>query len=93
MKSLKETCTLLEDRKIAILFKVTNVIAKLGNPPMIQVSTLIFPNELEVEVSKPKDKWVREFDNLMVFFEDNIRSWTVDYTNLGKNIYVTVWES
>ena len=35
MKSLKEKCTLLEDRKSAIFFKVIDAIAKLGGSPLI----------------------------------------------------------
>lgn len=90
MKSLKVKCMLLEERKSAIFFKVTNVIAKFGGPPLIQNSTLILSNEMEIELSKLKDKQAREFDNLLYFFEENIQTWSKDYVNLNKNIYVIV---
>ena len=35
MKSLNEKGTLLEDKKSAIFFKVSDFIAKLGGPPII----------------------------------------------------------
>ena len=58
--------------KSATFFKVTDAIAKLGGPPLIHNSTLILPNELEVEVSKLKEKWAEEFDNLSYLSKDSI---------------------
>lgn len=54
---------------------------------------MISPEELEVEVSKLKDKWAKEFDNLLDFSEDSIQTWVVDYINLNNNIYVIVCEA
>ena len=48
---------------------------------------------MEVEVSKLKDKWAKEFDNLKNFSKDNIRAWTVDYVNLNNNIFVIISEA
>lgn len=47
---------------------------------------------MEAEVSKLKDKWAREFDNLFDFSKGNIRMWTMDYANLNNNIYVFICE-
>ena len=58
LKSLKETTTLLEDRKNTIFFKVDNSITELKGPTLIKHSTLITPNEKEIGFSKLKDKWV-----------------------------------
>ena len=90
---LEIKCMLLEDRKSSILFKVTNAIVQLGGPPLIRESTLVSLDDMEVEVSKLKDKWVREFDNLLDFFEDIIRMWTMDYVNVNNNIYVSIREA
>ena len=54
---------------------------------------LISPDELEAKVSKLKDKWVEEFHNMSCFSKDNIRTWTMDYINLNKNIFVIVCEA
>ena len=54
---------------------------------------MIFPNKMEAEVSKLKDKWAREFNNLSYFSKDNIWASTVVYVNLNKNIYVILYES
>lgn len=54
---------------------------------------LISSDELEVVVSKIKDKWDREFDILIYFFEDNIRAWIVDYFNPNNNIFVIICEA
>ena len=59
---------------------------------MIQDSTLISPNELEVEFSKLKEKWAREFNNMSDFSKYSMQTWTMDYVNLN-NIYVTIGES
>ena len=56
LKSLKEKSTLLEDKKSTIFFKVFDVVVELECPPMLRDSTLISPNELELELSKLKDK-------------------------------------
>lgn len=93
MKSLKEKCTLLGDKKSAIFFKVSDTIVELGGPSMIQDSMLILIYDLEVEVSKFKDKWLKEFDNLSDFSEDNIRMRTIDYVNLNNNITIIICES
>lgn len=60
MKYLKEQWTLLEDMKSAIFFKDTDTISELVGPPLIQDSTLISPNELEVKVFKIKKKWTKK---------------------------------
>ena len=70
-----------------------DVIVELGGPSLIQDSMLFFLDELEVEVSKLKDKWSGEFKNLLDFYEDNIQTWTVDYVNLNNNISIIVCES
>lgn len=49
--------TLLEYKKSSIFFKVYSSITELEGLPLIKVSTLISPDELEVELSKLKDKW------------------------------------
>lgn len=54
---------------------------------------LISYDELEVEVSKLKDKWVGEFHRLIDFFKDNIKAWTIDYINLNNNISTIVCEA
>ena len=54
--------------KTTMLFNVADVINELEGSSMIKGSTLISPNELEVELSKLKDKWVKEFDDLSNFF-------------------------
>ena len=38
-------------------------------------------DDLEFELSKLKGKWVGEFDNLLDFFEENIKIWIVSYVN------------
>ena len=63
MNYLKEKCTSLEDKKSTSFFKAFDAIAMLGGSPLVWDSTLIPSDELEVEVSKINDKWVREFDN------------------------------
>ena len=93
MKSLKKKCTFLEDKKGAPFFKVSYAIVELGGPPLFWDSMFISSYELESKVSKIKDKWVRQFDNLMSFSEDDIRAWTVDYINLNNNIWVIISES
>jgi hypothetical protein len=49
MKSLKEKCSPLEDKKSATFFKIIDAIVELGGPPLVQDSTLISFDELEVE--------------------------------------------
>ena len=68
LKSLKENTKLFEDRKSGIFFKVSYAINELEGPPLINGSTLISPDELEVKLSKLKDKWARKFDYLSYFF-------------------------
>ena len=48
---------------------------------------------MEVEVSKIKEKWAEEFDNLTDFSKDNIKSLTIDYVNLDNNILIIVGEA
>ena len=93
LKSFKERCTLMEDKKSPIFFKLSDSTAELGGPPLIQDSTLIFPYEMEVELSKLKDKCVGEFYNMPDFFEDNMRTWIVDYVNLNNTIFFIVGEA
>lgn len=78
--------------KNAIFFKVSSTINELEGPSMIKGSTLISPDELEVELSKLKDKWIREFDDLSYFCKDNMCMWTIDYVNLKNNVYVNIYE-
>lgn len=47
LRSLSERCSLLEDKKYATFFKITDVIVELGGPPVITDSTLITTNDLE----------------------------------------------
>ena len=68
MKTLMEKVTLLEDWNSSIFFKVSDAIKELEGPPLIKDSMLISPNELNVELSKLKGKWVAEFDDLSNFF-------------------------
>ena len=82
MRSVSERCSPIEDIKSANSFNITNIIAELGSPSIIVNSTLIIVDDLEVELSKLKDKWVGEFGSLSNFFDENIRTWTVDYVNL-----------
>ena len=79
----------LEARKNAIFFKAFDAIAKLGGPSLIRDSMLISMNEMEIESSKLKDKWVGEFNDMSYFFEDNMWTWTIDYVNLNNNISIT----
>ena len=44
-------------------------------------------------MSKLTNKWVGEFDSLAYFFEDNIKTWTIDYVNLNNNISTIVCEA
>ena len=44
-------------------------------------------------MSKLKDKWVREFDNLSYFSKESIKTWKVDYVNLNNNILIKVNEA
>ena len=59
LKSLMEKVTLLEDRKSAICFKVYDAIKELEGPPLIKCSRFLLPNELDIELSKLKDKWAK----------------------------------
>ena len=43
-------------------------------------------------MSKLKDKWAIEFNNLMHLSEDDIQTWTVNYVNLNNNIFVIISE-
>lgn len=92
MKSLKKNCSPLKDKKSAMFFKFTNVIAELGGPPLVQDFALIYYDELEAEVSKLKDKWVGEFENLTNFSEEIIKEWILDCVNLNNNISIIVNE-
>ena len=91
-KSFKEKCTSLEDKNTTF-FKTSNAIAEPGGPPLVRDSMLIFSDEMEVEMSKVKDRWAREFNNLIDFFEDNIKARTMDYVNLNNNISVIICEA
>ena len=78
-----------------MFFKITNAIVELGDPPLVWDSALIFVDGLEAEVSKLKDKWVREFDSLTDFSEESIKAWTIDYVNWNNNIPIIfneAWE-
>ena len=86
LRSLNKRYSPVEDRKSATFFKIIDAITELGGPTIIRNSTLIFVDDLEYEVSKLKDKWAREFDILSYFFEENIRTWVVNYVNLNNNI-------
>ena len=62
--SLKKRCSPPEDITSATFFKIIDVIAELGGPPIMRNSTLIIVDNLEFEVSKLKYKQAREFDSL-----------------------------
>ena len=59
---------------------------------MIKRSVLISTNELDDELSKLKDKWVGEFDDLSNFSKDNMCMWTIDYVNLNNKISISISE-
>lgn len=48
---------------------------------------------MEAIVSKIKDKWSGEFENLSYFSKDIIQKWIMDYINLNNNIFVIDCES
>ena len=78
----------------AMFFKIINVIVELEGPPLVQYSTLISSDELEVEMStKLKNKWVEELANLTNFSKENIKAWTIDYVNFNNNISIIVNEA
>ena len=79
--------------KLPYSTKVFDDITELGGPPMTWDSMLISLDELEIEVSKLKDKWPGELDNLSYFSEDNIQTWNMDYINLNNNISIIFYES
>ena len=54
---------------------------------------LILPDELNVELSKIKHKWVGEFNDLSYFFEDIMHMWTIYYVNLNNNISISIFEA
>ena len=85
-----ENVTLLEDQKSAIFFRVFNVVKDLEGPPLIKGSTLISADELDSELSKLKDKWDGQFNDLLYFTEDNMHMWTFDYVNLNKNMSIFI---
>ena len=82
MKSLKEKCSSLEDKKSATFFKIYDAIVELGGPHLVWYSMFISSYEFEFKVSKLKDKWDWEFDSLKNFSEDNIKAWIIYYVNL-----------
>lgn len=51
---------------------MSDVIDELEGPYLIQDSTLISPNEMELVLSKLKDKCVGEFNDMSYFSEDNM---------------------
>ena len=75
------------------LFEFFDAIGELGGPLLVQDSMMISLDELEDEVSKLRDKWVREFDNLTDFFNVNMREWTLDYVSLNNDIFVIIFET
>lgn len=50
-------------------------------------------DELEIELSKLRDKWAKEFDNLFDFSGDNMCIWTIEYVNHNHNIFGNIYES
>lgn len=92
LRSLKEICSPLEDKKSAMFFKITYVIAELCGPPLVRDYPLIFANDQQVEVSKLKYKWEGEFDNLSYFSNENIKAWTVDYVYINSNTSIIINE-
>lgn len=84
---------LLEENKISTFFKVSYDIFEFGGPLLVQDSTLVSSYELEVELSKLKDKWAEDIDSLKYFTKNNIRAWTMDYINLNNNIFVILSEA
>ena len=93
LKPLMENVTLLEDGKSAIFFKVFDAIKGLEGPPLIKHSTLILAAKLDDELSKLKDKWAREFNDMLDFSKDNMHTWTIDYVNLNNNIFISIVEA
>jgi hypothetical protein len=86
LRSLSERCSPLEDIKNDTFFNINDATIELGGPPLIRSSTLITVDDLDLEVSKLKDKWVGEFDSLSYFYDKNFRTWTTNYVNLNSNI-------
>ena len=85
LRPLNDKCTLLEEKKSIVFFKVVEAITKLGGPPMVKNSTLLSLNDLEYELSKLKEKWVEEFENLSNFLEENMKIWIVSYVNFNND--------
>lgn len=54
---------------------------------------LIFLNEMEVELSKLKEKWDEGFNNKSYFSKDNMQTWTMDYVNLNNNTFIVGGEA
>lgn len=93
LRSLKERYSPLEDKKSTLLFKITNAIDELGNPPLVIDFTFISIDDMEAKLSKLKDKWAREFDSLSDFYKESIKTQMVDYVNLNNNISIIVDEA
>ena len=74
LRSLNKKFTSLEYRKSITFFKVVEPIFELGSPPIVKKYTLISIDDLEYELFKLKDKWDGEFNNLLDFFEENIKT-------------------
>ena len=53
---------------------------------------LLSHDELEIELSKLREKWVEEFDSLTDFSRANIHMWTVDYVNHYHNASISISE-
>ena len=77
-------------RKVSPYLKNFEAIIKLGGPPIVKNSTLISIDDLESDLSKLNDKQDREFDILLDFSEENIKTWTVSYVNFNNDILVFI---
>ena len=70
-----------------------DVVNELEGPPLVKDSTLLSLDELEIELSKLRDKCTKEFNGMSNFSRDNMRTWIVDYINLNHNVYVRISEA
>ena len=79
---------LLEDKKTATFFKITDLVNELQGPPPIKESALISPEELETELARLRNKWAEEFDSLV-----DSQEMICTHGLLNHNIYVILFES
>ena len=48
---------------------------------------------MDDELSKLKDKWTQEFNDLSYLSEHIMCMWTIDYINLNNNVYISIDEA